>query len=56
MRKLNLNSFENDTFALDHLLEIRGGSGGRFTCSAIIMTICCGGDHDTDSKDYDVQF
>jgi hypothetical protein len=55
MKKINLKSFENDSMALKHQLEVRGGSG-YFTCSAIIMTICGANDADTDSTDHDMGF
>lgn len=45
MKKINLKSFENDSLALDDLMEVRGGSGN--SCSGIFTTSSNENDHDS---------
>lgn len=51
MKKINLENFENDSMALDKLMEIRGGSGN--TCTGILSTSCNENDHDCSLVDAD---
>jgi|UPI00037635BD hypothetical protein len=51
MEKINLKKFENDSMALDDLMEVRGGSGN--TCTGILSTSSNSGDHDCGLGDSD---
>lgn len=51
MEKISLKTFENDSMALDNLLEVQGGSGN--TCSGILTTSSNESDHDSGLFDAD---
>ena len=51
MNKINLNNFENDSMALDNLMEVRGGCGN--TCTGLFTTSSNSNDHDSGLGDCD---
>lgn len=51
MGKINLESFENDSMALEELMEVRGGSGN--TCTGLLTTSSSSSDHDSGLGDCD---
>lgn len=51
MEKINLKKFENDSMALNDLMEVRGGSGN--TCTGIFSTSSNSSDHDCSFGDCD---
>lgn len=51
MEKINLEIFENDSMALDELMEVRGGSGN--TATTFFSTTSNESDHDAGMTDAD---